>query len=326
MFWVISGLMLAGVLSACDDDEEAKKAEETKPILGVMELAISHRTDGSQPGGAHIEISPTKLRVDGEEVAALANGKLAEGDASKLDAALQKASHQAAALEMHAQTPYATLVAVLDALDGASVSGVAFKSRDPESPSETGWTHVRGFELVDSLPEDTLVEQSSVSPRSWDEFTKVWETAQQGCRSAMSGSCAYKPKNVAEGGDLRIKLEAKGHAMNVVYQRVGGEPVEEQGEEKGGGVQMMEGVPNVDPVEEVEEAPPATIAQFQFRAKEASASPSPISETTAPLCGKTACGVALVAEPTTMTARVVSLIGAAFPDGTPEPSVAFVRP
>jgi hypothetical protein len=45
-----------------------------------------------------------------------------------------------------------------------------------------------------------------------------------------------------------------------------------------------------------------------------------------PLCGSKACGAVLSAESTTLVVRVVSLIGAAFPDGAAPPIVAFELP
>ena len=54
--------------------------------------------------------------------------------------------------------------------------------------------------------------------------------------------------------------------------------------------------------------------------------PSAITDTMAPMCGKNACGVIVVAENVTMIVRVIQLIGAAFPDDTTSPTVAFTLP
>ena len=45
-----------------------------------------------------------------------------------------------------------------------------------------------------------------------------------------------------------------------------------------------------------------------------------------PLCGTRACGAVVSAESPTMMVRVVSLIGAAFADGSAAPSLAFEMP
>jgi hypothetical protein len=82
----------------------------------------------------------------------------------------------------------------------------------------------------------------------------------------------------------------------------------------------------MDIVADVEQAPPATEASFQFRATEALTNPSPVSATLKPLCGTSACGVFVTAEKTTLFVRVASFLGAAFPDGTPAPIVAFELP
>jgi len=72
--------------------------------------------------------------------------------------------------------------------------------------------------------------------------------------------------------------------------------------------------------------PPATEASFQFRASEALNPPSVLSAVMRPLCAAKPCGAVVSAEPTTPVVRVASLIGAAFPDGSVLPGLAFEMP
>ena len=59
---------------------------------------------------------------------------------------------------------------------------------------------------------------------------------------------------------------------------------------------------------------------------EATAAESAISDMMRPLCGSHACGGVVVADKETMTMRVLSLLGAAFPDGSAPPTLAFLTP
>ena len=71
---------------------------------------------------------------------------------------------------------------------------------------------------------------------------------------------------------------------------------------------------------------PATYALFQFRYQEALSKTSPITGTIAPVCRSKECGVVVTADKVTRFVNLISLIGAAFPDGTPTPGFAFEMP
>ena len=103
--------------------------------------------------------------------------------------------------------------------------------------------------------------------------------------------------------------------------------VKKPAKKKGKKVEMIDGVPAPkDVVDEALNAPPATEALFQFRAQETVAKPSAITESIKPVCGTSACGVVIQAEKATSFVRVISLLGAAFPDGTNAPNVVFELP
>jgi hypothetical protein len=44
------------------------------------------------------------------------------------------------------------------------------------------------------------------------------------------------------------------------------------------------------------------------------------------VCGSRACGVVVISDPEQMSMRVLSLVAAAFPEGSAPPAVAFRRP
>ena len=87
---------------------------------------------------------------------------------------------------------------------------------------------------------------------------------------------------------------------------------------------MLAGLPP-DLVEKFDQLPFATEAGFQFRGGESVKTPSPVSATMAPLCGKAACGIVITGRQDTVALWVIAMIGAAFPDGTTAPQAAFVK-
>lgn len=326
-----NGLGVAGVVCAsilvlgCGSKEEEQKPP-AQPIVGVMELPVSLRNADSAPSDVRkIEISPTELRVDGEAVLTLAGGKIATADrtgdiAPKLKDKLSTPARSAISVEMHAGTPYATMALVLASASTAGIRNVAFKVRKPGGSSDVGWLAINGFHTV-SAGTDASFE--NVATRPWSDFVNAWEAVEQGCRGAMTGNCAYKAEKIAEGGQLLIALHSSGDGININFKQVGAPPPADA--PKPQKVEMLEGVPT-DPVRELEEAPPATSASFQFRAKEAQSSPSPITATIKPVCGTSQCGALVQADAVTLTTKVLALTGAAFPDGSPAPSLAFEVP
>jgi hypothetical protein len=323
---VVSALACASVLAWGCSGEEEKPAEAAQPIVGVMELPVSLRNADAAPSDARkVEISPAELRVDGEPVLTLTGGKIAASDrtgdiVTKLKDKLGTPARSTMSIELHAGTPYATTALVLASASTAGIRNVAFKVRKPGGSSDVGWLSLNGFHTVSAGTDATF---ENVATRPWSDFVNAWEAVEGACRGAMSGNCAYKPEKIAEGGQLLIALHSSGDGININFKQVGA-PVPEAAPAPAK-VEMLEGVP-VDPVREAEEAPPATSAGFQFRAKEAQSSPSPISATIKPVCGTSACGALVQADAITLTTKVLALTGAAFPDGTPAPNLAFEVP
>src|SRR5262249_19750588 len=71
---------------------------------------------------------------------------------------------------------------------------------------------------------------------------------------------------------------------------------------------------------------PSTYALFQFRYQEALKQGSALSKTMAPMCHNERCGMVLTADVITPIVNIVSMIGAAFPDGTQMPACAIEAP
>ena len=140
--------------------------------------------------------------------------------------------------------------------------------------------------------------------------------------------------NVAIGGTLKIELFASGRGINIDFFRRGLTPVQEADEEKMRAQVLarkkedfLQGrITHDEMVEAILLGDPSTYALFQFRYQEGLKSPSALTKTMAPMCHKERCGMVLTADAITPMLNVLSMIGAAFPDGTPMPAFAFEMP
>jgi hypothetical protein len=353
-FPVSSLIVCVVVISACGGKkDDAAAAVPSGPIVGVLELPISLRSKGAAPGSARaIEISPAAINVAGQQVLTIPSGIIAAGDRQgdqipKLISAL--ASPGAVTLAVASAVPYETVALVLASAKAAGARSVGFQVRPPGGSSTPGWLALDALAVGPKSKGDQEVTFTGGTKRPWTDFSSKWEEAQSACRASPTGSCAFKPESVADGGDLKIILHAAGQGVNVEFFRIGEPPPEAAPEPqpdaakggKGKGAkakakakskkkhkpELIDGVKAPkDVVDEIVHAPPATEALFQFRAQEALVTPSAITETIRPVCAVAACNIVVQAEKATLTVRVLSLLGAAFPDGSPVPNVIFEIP
>lgn len=323
------GLTVACValLAACSGGESEASSVERPPLVGALELPVSQRTGDALPAGAlAVALSASALEVADEALGNLEGGRLPAALSSKLDQAL--AAHKAApvALTLHASAPYAAVFSVLSALQGAGTETLVFKVRKA-SGTEAGYAKLAGFGVTEAA-EDAAVAIPGAPVNMWDTFAAAWSDVEGACRASDTGNCAYKPTKVAAGGELKTVLLVAGQGANVHFYRVGGPPVEVEvpakvdAQDKARG----KGQDKTDPMAELEQAPPATQALFQFRAKEALKTPSAIGGTVAAAWGEQAGGVVIAARAATPAMRLIALLGAAFPDGKPAPRIVFAAP
>lgn len=329
--------VLVGVALGCGKDDGKGADAPLPPALGVLELPVSLRTGDPAPGGSYkVEANPSELRVDGKVIVPLTDGRVpAAEQQGGVVGALKSAfggGRAELALHLHSTLPYETTALVLNTAASAGVRNASFQVRKPGGTPDTGWIAVKGFSTTPRT--DQEVPLPAVTPRKWDDFTVAWQAVYDACRMARTGSCAYVQTNVAQGGNLKIVLHASGRGVNLNFHRVGFSAEElaaekqkresELGEKKRA---FLDGrMKQLDLEAELLEGDPATEALFQFRAEEALNLPSALSSTLGPLCGTGACGAVVSADSNTLMVRVMSLIGAAFPDGTPAPSLAFELP
>jgi hypothetical protein len=326
----------------CDSKEEppgATASDETGRPLSDMELPVSLRTGDPAPTNAFaIEATTEQLRIDGAPILPLEKGRLAKSDADfvngtipKLAAAL-KGGKSALSMRLQANLPYETTALVLGTAAKAGIFNVHFQVRKTGATPQTGWINASQF--VMSSRADDVPPITAVPHQTWDAFTAKWESVLDGCKSGKSGNCAYVDDNFAVGGTLKIELFASGRGVNVDFYRRGLTAEQEADEEKKRlqflaqkKEDFLQGRIDHDAMVEILLlGDPSTQAFFQQRYQDALTPPSAISATMAPMCHSMKCGVVVSAETITSMLNVLSLMGAAFPDGTPAPAYAFEQP
>lgn len=323
--------------------------EEVKPDLtprvGVLELATAHRIGDSAPAGpAHIEIAPKELVVDGETLIPLENGKIPAAEKSGYELPKLKGKlggKQSLELSVYAAVPYATLARVMYTASQAGIGEVAFKVRKPNSTNQVGWMVMKQNHFIKS-PDQSEFQESELLP--WDKFTAVWDESLMSCQSAgPKADCGYEPQAKASGGKLDMMLRVRGSGYALRFRQAGAPEVADAGVPDAGGdkkadkgkdkkkkkkhkAELLDGIKGAP--EAPEETPPEPSHEhvFTLRTDQATVDPSPISGIVKPLCSAIVCPIVLDVEGISMSGQIFGLLGAAFPDGTTAPKIAWVLP
>jgi hypothetical protein len=329
-----------------DKAAEAAAAAAAAPVpvrpLQDIELPVSLRTSDRPPNDARqLEASDQQLSLDGTAVVALDKGRVppadkASGIIPKLEARLQSPPRSTIALRFQANLPYETVALVLSTARKIGMSNAAIQVRETGGVTKTGWVLLEGFVL--SSKADDVPVFPGIKDRSWNDFTDNWQEVLSGCKTSPTGNCAYLNDNFAQGGTLKQELMASGRGINIDFFRRGLTPQQEAVEDKNRArilatkkEDFLQGrISHDDMVEALLLGDPSTYALFQFRYQEAlkspSKGPSALAKTMAPMCHKQRCGIVLTADIITPLLNVVSMIGAAFPDGTQMPMFAVELP
>jgi hypothetical protein len=338
---LLCSLALAAGCSLINGEKEApgaSAADEVGRPLPDFELPVSLRLQDPAPTDARqIEATDEQLRIDGEPVVALAKGRVAavdqtDGIIPKLEQRLRSPQRSTLALRLQANLPYETAALVLNTARKAGVSNAAFQVREIGEGKKTGWLAVNGYAM--SSKADDVPAIANVQGKTWNDFTDQWQPVFDGCRTAPNANCAYVNDNVAIGGTLKIELMASGRGININFFRRGLTREQELDEEKmrerllsAKKEDFLQGrITHDEMVETLLLGDPSTYALFQFRYQEALKRPSALTKTMAPVCHKEKCGVVVSADPISHMLNVVTMIAAAFPDGTTLPAMAFEQP
>jgi hypothetical protein len=348
---VRSSVFLSAALLAVACSKDEVKPDMT-PRLGLLELASSHRTGDPEPSSAaRVEITQTEIVVDGVSALPLEkNGKIPTAERSgfevpKLKAALN--GKKAVAVSVYAAVPYATLARALNTAVEAGVSDIAFKVRKPNASNQSGWIDLKNSHFVKST-EELAFPESALLP--WDSFVKAWDESLDACKASSRADCGYKPLAKAEGGKLDLMLRVRGSGYALRFRQAGAPPVvadagvppaasasadkvegkkskhrdkKKKGHGKG---ELLDGIKAAPAAPEEKPPEPQTEQVFTLRTDQATVDPSPISGITRPVCGSIQCPIVFEPEGVSMSSQVIALLGAAFPDGTPAPLVAWVLP
>lgn len=314
------------------------------PRVGVLELGTAHRIGDPAPAGpAHIEVSPAELVVDGEPVIALENGKIPSAERSGYEIPKLKAKlsgKQSLELSVHAAVPYATLARVMFTGSEAGIKEVAFKVRKPNSTNQVGFIDVKQLQFIKS-PDASEFAESELVP--WDSWTAVWDDSLSACQAAgPKADCGYAPMAKAQGGKLDLMLRVRGTGYALRFRQAGAgdaapadagtaaaaapDAKKKKKDKKKKKAEMLDGIKAAPEAPEEEAPEPSHEHVFTLRTDQATVDPSPISGIVKPLCSSIVCPVVLDVEGISMSGQVFGLLGAAFPDGTSAPKIAWVLP
>jgi hypothetical protein len=324
--------------AAKEEAPGATAADETGRPLSDMELPVSLRTGDPAPAGAiAVEATTEQLRIDGAPVLALEKGRVAKADANFETGVIPKLvdklkGKSALALRLQANLPYETTALILSTAAKNGIFNAHFQVRKTGATPQTGWLNASGF--VMSSRADDVPPINAAPAQSWDAFTAKWEQVLDGCKTGKTANCAYVDDNFAIGGTLKIELFASGRGVNVDFYRRGLTAEQEKDEEKKRlqylsqkKEDFLQGrITHDDMVEILLLGDPSTQALFQQRYGEALSAPSALTATMAPMCHSTKCGVVVAGELITPMLNVLSMMGAAFPDGSQAPAYAFEQP
>ena len=311
------------VAPACHD-EPAAPVESTAPVVGAMELPISLRRESGAPAGAaHIEVAQDRLRYEGRTLFEMTAGQVPDSEIverviTKLKAALDTgAGHRSAVLRISSVTPWSTTLAIFETLASSNITTAAFDVR-VAGGADSGYLTIDHFELAD--PSDEITPIAGPGQRTWDDFRAQWQAAHDACREADYVDCAYVPQNIAQGGQVQMTLFARGNAVKIQFDRFGADDPDAPAP-----VQLLEGIPQAAAAVPDDQQPPAVTAAFTWRSRALTSPDSPISKAVRGLCGAQPCAALVTAEGQTMTMRLVSFLGAVYPDGAPAPVLRLQR-
>lgn len=331
-------LALPLTLSACG--EEAPPAPvELPPLVGALEVPIAFRNDAPQPSGAlRIEASMTELRLDGQPVyTGLARGQVpdtewtSEGLTQLLSRVRAAPARSSATLTLLGTVPYETAVRVVQTLSTAGYHDIVWAVRPPGgNPTARGWLAMASPQVAPATGAYTFPGTA----RPWEQFTAHWREMYDACRAGQYIDCDGSPNEPVPGGELQLVLWSRGQGMQMRFNQVNAPAATPTAAPR---VALIEGVPAAPAANEPEAPPPDTSGVFSFRADEATrvetdratgtqTPSSAISTTARPVCGATPCTVLLEADAETPIMRVLSFVGAAFPNGSAAPIVAFRLP
>ncbi|QQR91392.1 MAG: hypothetical protein IPJ88_06605 [Myxococcales bacterium] len=286
-------------LLSCQKKEEAP--EKPKTELGLLELAPSkHYQDTAPASSPELDVTQTPDLA-----------KIPKGSALKI--------------AVHPLVNYADLYGVLEQTQKQHTQQLFFAVRSPKDPPTRGWLRISDFSVVGSVPVKLAIAEEQKLP--WTSFTEHWGSLYEICR-AESQDCTPQLEKPSQEGSLQVELSLSHQGVRVNFQQV--DPPAEQSSQR---VQVMDFDPNSNEESQVKTLVTKKAAQdigteawFTFRPKTVMDEASALTEVVSRGCGKQRCTVRIKADPSVPAIRLLSTLGAAFPDGSNQAMFAFVKP
>jgi hypothetical protein len=172
-------------------------------------------------------------------------------------------------------------------------------------------------------------------PLPWTAFTEHWHDVYVACRAGQYVDCDGTATRIMEGGNLQMLLWTRGMAMKVTFLRVpppGEAPIADAPSLADAVMAAGAETATKHPTKAHRPGPgefmvpPAIEGAFSFRQSEAVDEDSAISAATHPVCAAQSCQAVITTDASAASMRVISMIGAVFPDGYTEPQLAFRLP
>ncbi len=321
-------LVVALACAACSGStEEAPALPPPDERVRDIDLPLSRRAnDRAGDDAVPVLIAIDAIAIGGTEVATLTRGALTPAPRAPTPVAALTAAVPAgkteARIRMHQATHLATLLTVVASLREKGIERFAFDVRRDALASATGAFVVERLEARAPSTEPHRFDPPYA--RAWDTVTEVWDDAYVAC-STSEGSfdCSPVPPQIAFGGDVDIAIFRRQNGVILDFRRFGmGNDVTAREAFLAQQNTRTEGTRNRDADREA--IPPATLASFGFRWASLSADPeAPIAKVMRELTRNEPVGVRVSADPTSEAGAIVTLLGAAFPEGVRAPAVVL---
>lgn len=316
------GLALA---TACSQKAPEPHAATPTDRVRNIDLPFARRSGDSLGSSAPLVlIAFDAIAIDGHDLVPLTRGAMTPAQSSPaaipaIASAIPTGTNEVR-VRMHTSTKLPTLLAVVVTLRERGVARIGFDVRKDALGENTGTLAVATLDA--RAPSTTAHVFDAPYSRAWDQIPEVWDDAFVACNgSEGSFNCSAVTDRLAFGGDAEIALFRRHNGVILDMRRFGmggdipaAEAFMNQQNDRRGGVRNRD--------RDREALPPATSASFGFRSESLSAEPmSPLAAVMRALTQAGPVGVRVSADANSDAGAVLSLIGAAFPDGVTAPAI-----
>lgn len=336
---MLSVLMFpASMLAACEKEAPPVPAEPV-PTIGALELPISQWNTGAARG-MEITLVNDAIFAGGSKVVELSRGQVAPAlrtvrGLPDLATALEAAERPSLTINAHGTVGFGTLARVIETASQRGFTEFQISVRTSSAmPATRGYLPLSHPLIVVGANADLPFAEPR---RSFREVNDAWQAMFDACRGARYIDCDQVPAERAkDDGSFYVALFSRGSAMQIHFRRFGvPAPTEAAAApqaavpDRARNAQTQElAVGQTD-----DQSHPLDMLQlnvdgatFSMRAEVAAQPDNGITHTTRTLCGARRCDLVLEGDEETPLLRIVTLLGAAFPNGAQVPRIAVRVP